>query len=56
MKKKYKSLKIDASIHKVLKKFCDERNLKLNNWIASTMLKIVEKENASLQSDKSNKQ
>ena len=29
---KYKTIKISEELHKKLKKFCDDENLKLNKW------------------------
>ena len=29
---KYKTIKISEGLHKKLKKFCDDENLKLNKW------------------------
>jgi hypothetical protein len=59
MKYKIKSIKIKESTHKILKKFCDERNFKLNSWADSVILyqiiKIMRKENDNLQDNKSNK-
>lgn len=44
MNKNLKSIHIDEKIHKKIKEFCDKRNLKINKWIETKILEIINNE------------
>lgn len=44
MKNELKTIRISKIIHDKLKKFCEKNNLKINKWIESKILEIINKE------------
>ena len=43
----YKTIKISPELHKIIKKYCDEHDYKLNNWIEKRLKKIIDELNDS---------
>jgi predicted HicB family RNase H-like nuclease len=41
----YKTIKISPELHKMIKKYCVNNDLKMNNWIEKQLKKIIETTN-----------
>lgn len=44
MDKKIKNLKIDAEVHKILKKYCDKKGIKIYKFLENLIIKNCKEE------------